>query len=401
MKIVLTALSVIILMSIFSCATMEKGYQDNADQIRLQHLRNYGDLLEEYYDKTGKFPFQEEYDIPVYITIANDFQKKNADQQLPIEIKKISSDQFKQELERVLDREITMMFDPQKVGVHTPNFYIYSVYQKVFYFAIHLYNDYDFSKNVSKHYNKVELTNNATLYPGQIYYDKLCQIVKHPIEKPTTQEYDLHTDIKKEELIQNSDNGFVKNQEIQAKEFFVGYNPESYYLRVKEYKLSTTNTDLNHIENQIASIKTQIQSNQYSANRFAFSHWTSIEENMVKDREIITSTVDFLTKKKDPVKVLTDCFEKILNRPVKVISSKNLTSLSFIETGVKCGSSNGSVFHKDGITLIMWDNLLNDFNIVFTDESEISDDLSFFNYFGEDAASPRKSEEEINKWRDE
>ena len=87
MKIVLTALSVIILMSIFSCATMEKGYQENADQIRLQHLRNYGDLLEEYYDKTGKFPFQEEYDIPVYVTIANEFQKKNANQQLPFENK--------------------------------------------------------------------------------------------------------------------------------------------------------------------------------------------------------------------------------------------------------------------------------------------------------------------------
>ena len=75
MRKVLVILGSIILISIFGCASMEKGYQDNADQIRLQHLRYYGDLLEEYHAKTGKFPFQEEYDIPVYITIANDFQK--------------------------------------------------------------------------------------------------------------------------------------------------------------------------------------------------------------------------------------------------------------------------------------------------------------------------------------
>jgi len=398
MKIFLIIISILFLFSIFGCASIEKDYQENADGIRLQHLRNYGDLLEEYYEKAGKFPFQEEFDIPVYITIANEFQQKNANQQLPFENKKISSEQFNQELERVLEREITLMYDPQKVGVFAPNFYIYNVYQKVFYFAIHLYNDYDFTNNISKHYNKVELTNNVIVNRGQIHHDKLCQIVKHPIEKPTAVEYDQHVDINKEELMQNSYDGLVKNQEIQAKEYFIEYNSKSDYLRIKEYKLSTSKKDLSFLESQIASVKKQIQSNQYSSNRFGFSNWFSIEENMYKDRELITSSIDLLTKKKDSVKVLSDCFEKILNRPVKVVSTKNLTSLSFIETGVKCGSSNGSVFHKDGITLIMWDNLLNDFNIVFTDESELSDELSFFNYFGDDVESPRKSEEEINKW---
>ncbi|MCD4818898.1 MAG: hypothetical protein K8S23_09425 [Candidatus Cloacimonetes bacterium] len=250
---------------------MVKGYQDNADQIRLQHLRNYGDLLEEYYDKTGKFPFQEDYDIPVYITIANEFQKKNANQQLPFENKKISPEQFKQELEKVLEREITLMYDPQKVGVYAPNFYIYNVYQKVFYFAIHLYDEYDYTNNISKHYNKVELTNNEIVNRGQIHYDKLCKLVKHPIEKPTAEEYDLHTDINKEDLMLSSFNGLIKNQDTQAKEIFVGFDSESKYLRIKEYKLSTTNQNTNFIKNQINSLKKQIQSNQYSKNRFKFS----------------------------------------------------------------------------------------------------------------------------------
>jgi len=401
MKKIKTMSIIIALLSLFGCATMEKGYQDNSDKIRLEHLRYYGDLLDEYYEIEGKYPFQEKYDVPVYITIANEFQQKNANQQLPFEHKKISSEQFEKELENVLKKDITLKFDPQKVGVYAPNFYIYNVYQKVFYFAIHLYNENDFSNNIGKHYNKMELTNNHILNKGQIHYDRLCQIVKHPTEKPTAQEFELHTDIKKEELKQKSFSGLINNQSIQAKEIFINYNSTSDYLRVKEYKLSSTNEDLSNIENQVISIKNQIQSKQYSANRFSFSTWISIEENISKDREIITSTIDFLTKEKDSEKVLTDCFEKILNRPVRVVSTKNLTSLSFVNTGIKCGSSNGSVFHKDGITLIMWDNVLNDFNIVFNDESEISDDLSFFNYFGEDVESPRKSEEEINKWRDE
>ena len=391
----------IALLLLFGCATMGNGYQDNSDKIRLEHLRYYGDLLNEYYEIEGKYPFQEKYDVPVYITIANEFQEKNANQQLPFEHKKISTEQFEKELEKVLKTDITLKYDPQKVGVYAPNFYIYNVYQKVFYFAIHLYNENDFSNNIGKHYNKMELTNNQVLNKGQIHYDKLCQIVKHPTEKPTAQEFDLHTDIKKEELIQNSFDGLIKNQSIQAKEIFIGYNSKSDYLRIKEYKLSSTNEDLSNIDNQVLSIKNQIQSKQYSANRFSFSNWISIEENMFKDREIVTSTIDFLTKDKDSVKVLTDCFEKILNRPVRLVSTKNLTSLSFISAGIKCGSSNGSVFHKDGITLIMWDNLLNDFNIIFNDECEIRDDLSFFSYFGEDAESPRKSEEEIKNLRDE
>lgn len=401
MRKVLVILGSIILISIFSCATMEKGYQENADQIRLQHLRYYGDLLDEYHVKTGKLPFQGEYDIPVYITIANDFQKKNANQQLPFENKKISSEQFKQELEKVLERDITLMYDPQKVGVYAPNFYIYSVYQKVFYFGIHLYDDYDFTNNISKHYNKVELTNNEIINRGQIHYDKLCQIVKHKDEKPTDEEYTLHTDCDRKYLHQSSYNGLVKNQETRAKEIFVNFHPDSQYLRIKEYKLSTTNQDFNLIQNQINSLKNQIQLNKYASSRFGFSNWFSIEENMYKDREYITSKIDLLTKETNIEELLTDCFEKVLSRPVKVVSTKNLTSLSFNNTGIKHGSCNGTVFQKDNVTLVMWDNLLSEFNIVFSDKSEFTDDLSFFEYFGENAESPRKSEEEIEKWRNE
>ena len=54
--------------SIFACFVSfylgitipEQAYQDDCDVVRLQHLIYYGNLIEEYKSKVGKYPFEGE-----------------------------------------------------------------------------------------------------------------------------------------------------------------------------------------------------------------------------------------------------------------------------------------------------------------------------------------------------
>ena len=53
----------------------EQAYQDDCDVVRLQHLSYYGNLIEEYKDKVGKYPFEGE-EQQVYAFIYNKNQKE-------------------------------------------------------------------------------------------------------------------------------------------------------------------------------------------------------------------------------------------------------------------------------------------------------------------------------------
>ena len=53
----------------------EQAYQNDCDVIRLQHLNYYGNLIEEYKLKVGKYPFEGE-EQQVYAFIYNNNQKE-------------------------------------------------------------------------------------------------------------------------------------------------------------------------------------------------------------------------------------------------------------------------------------------------------------------------------------
>ena len=65
-------------------------------------------------------------------------------------------------MEKTLGREINEYYDPQYVAVYKPNIYIYMANKGSYFFAIHQRNSYPFSRNIAKHYNKVEISNNPT-----------------------------------------------------------------------------------------------------------------------------------------------------------------------------------------------------------------------------------------------
>jgi hypothetical protein len=139
---------------------MEDIYQADADIIRMQHFDYYAQLLTEFNEKNGKYPFQYEKEDPVYVFILTDFQEKNFKDTTPYRHYNVNDRYFFKELSNGLDREIYEKYDPQKSGTDgRPNMYVYMVYEENIYFAIHLYSENSFTKNISRYYNKMELSN--------------------------------------------------------------------------------------------------------------------------------------------------------------------------------------------------------------------------------------------------
>lgn len=171
---------------------METIYQADADIVRIRHFDYYAQLLVEYYEKKGKYPFQYEKDDPVYVYIVTSFQDKDFQDTSPYRHYSVNDKYFFEELSNGLGREIDEKYDPQKAGTDgRPNMYIYMVHGDNFYFAVHLYNSNTFTKNISKYYNKLELSNEddekyklytyATLIKNSHYFELINKKTKNQI----------------------------------------------------------------------------------------------------------------------------------------------------------------------------------------------------------------------------
>jgi hypothetical protein len=139
---------------------MEDQYQDDADIVRIHHFDYYAKLLTEYYEKNGKYPFQHEKDVPVYVFIMTNVQEKKFKDTNPYKHITVNDRYFFEELSIGLGKTIEEKYDPKKVATDgRPNMYIYMVDGNNFYFAVHLYNSNVFTKIISKYYHKIELSN--------------------------------------------------------------------------------------------------------------------------------------------------------------------------------------------------------------------------------------------------
>ena len=136
----------------------EQAYQDDCDVVRLQHLSYYGNLIEEYKDKVGKYPFEGE-EQQVYAFIYNNNQKEYCVDTNPYSHIQKTPAEFFSELESGLGRKIDQLFDPQYVPSGRPVFYIYMIDGNQYFFAVHLSKKYPFSKKVASKYYKTEISN--------------------------------------------------------------------------------------------------------------------------------------------------------------------------------------------------------------------------------------------------
>ena len=148
-----------ILLFLAGCKMTSTGFQEDADIIRLQHLSYYGKLLEEYNQKTGRYPFQGQEDLPLYIHVANDEQIEGTKGGPPYAHVVRPFKDFVKEVEGVLDREINEYYDPQYAPDHKPNFYIYMIFGDTYFFAIHVHQPFAFAKKVAQYYYKIEISN--------------------------------------------------------------------------------------------------------------------------------------------------------------------------------------------------------------------------------------------------
>lgn len=144
----------------------EEAFQRDADIIRLRHLEHYGTLIEEYRDKTGKFPLQDSVGVPVYVHIANDEQIAFTKNGPPTPHKVVSMSDFVVDLESGLERTIKEYYDPQFRPYKKPNFYIYMFHDNAYFFAIHVHQAFPFARKVGEDYHKIEISNMANANNG-------------------------------------------------------------------------------------------------------------------------------------------------------------------------------------------------------------------------------------------
>lgn len=166
------------------------SFQTNADIVRLNHLVYWGELLEEYQQKMGHYPFANQSPNPIYVMIATPRQQsyfENAKPPAPATTKPIKD--FILELEKGLGREIDEYYDPQYAPDGKPNFYIYMIDKQNYNFAIHTFQSYPFARYISENYNKVEISNNPNELQNIMSFDTL---LNDPIFKKS-----LNTPIKK------------------------------------------------------------------------------------------------------------------------------------------------------------------------------------------------------------
>ena len=159
----------------FALFGMEKKYQHDADIYRLRHLEYFGNLIEEYHDKTGRYPLQGESELQNYVHIAAPHQQKYVRGGPQYKHDVTDVEMFRKVLEEGLGRKVDFKFDPQKVPAGAPNFYIYMIEGDSFFFAVHLYNEHSFARPIGKHYHKVEITNETPQRRGLWKFDELLE----------------------------------------------------------------------------------------------------------------------------------------------------------------------------------------------------------------------------------
>jgi len=169
MKLTITAFSHLRTVCLFAflfilvgCSKTSAYFQKDADIIRLQHLKYYGELLDEYNKATGKYPFQGQKNVPIYVHVANDEQIEFTKQGPHYPHTVIPFKEFVKEVETKLGRKINEYYDPQYRPDYKPNFYIYMINGDTYYFAIHVHHPFHFAKKIADNYYKIEFSNHPT-----------------------------------------------------------------------------------------------------------------------------------------------------------------------------------------------------------------------------------------------
>jgi hypothetical protein len=165
-------------------------YQRDVDILRLNDLKEIGGYLNEYKEKTEKYPFEDKSDVPVYVHIATKEQRSVKMGKPPYRHIVIPVTDLIAELEKVLKRDVLMPFDPQRKPNGRPNFYVYMITKGTYFLGVHLYHPYSFAQKIRPNWYKVEISNrpNPQLpiwkYKDLISNEDFKTTIKTPLKKP-------------------------------------------------------------------------------------------------------------------------------------------------------------------------------------------------------------------------
>lgn len=165
-----------------ACANWEGGtyipMQQDFDKIRLAHIFAIDDLVSEFREHTGRYPFQESDernpvasiietdeqrkshrgDVPIFITLETRIDYNNPPPEPEhVVIKTVA--ELENELSEGLGRDIVLPKDPQRVPMNKPSVYLYSYYLGVYEITAFLHNKQDFARRIGPYFYKITLSN--------------------------------------------------------------------------------------------------------------------------------------------------------------------------------------------------------------------------------------------------
>jgi hypothetical protein len=126
----------------FAYSFLDRNYQLAMDPIRKTHAHQIASVIQEFADKTGHLPFQEEaVNKPFMVLLGHSPEEEDHFANDPV-LKRNATWANSTDLEAVLSKElkrtIKLPRDPQKVPTYAPNVYVYFVAGKQMTIVTHL-----------------------------------------------------------------------------------------------------------------------------------------------------------------------------------------------------------------------------------------------------------------------
>jgi hypothetical protein len=187
---------------------------------------------------------------------------------------------------------------------------------------------------------------------------------------------------------------------VEAGETFVSLSPATGFLFVREYYVSTLETDPGRIAEQVADLARRVEGRRYCADRYGFAAFTSVEERMYRERGFLAVECTLRSRERN-VRVLgEDAFTRVLNRPVRLTVEEDDVRLWFDGEDVQVRGNNARELLGRGTEqMVVWENGTWSYDAVFGPAGRPKSSFrSLAPYVQRDVHSPEPSPEEMEAW---
>ena len=155
-----------VLIALSSCSSPLDSYQRDSDIYRMRHLVNYGELIQEFHAKTGRYPFQGLSDKTIKVSFVTAEQATEEAVFQSDRVLSISQEDFRKEVSAGLNRDVRLWFDPQRAPTSFPLYYLYVLEGDTYFFIVHLGGRYSFAADRGSGFSQIEISNSPPEHKG-------------------------------------------------------------------------------------------------------------------------------------------------------------------------------------------------------------------------------------------